>query len=62
MADLLLEMENDGIVVSRIHIGAEKLDAFSQWSSFHKIPFVVLSRDKASAVRQRFDAAHKPPT
>jgi Zn-dependent peptidase ImmA (M78 family)/DNA-binding XRE family transcriptional regulator len=59
MPDLLLEMENNGIIVSRIHIGAEKLDAFSQWSSAHNIPFVVLSRDKASAVRQRFDAAHE---
>jgi Zn-dependent peptidase ImmA (M78 family)/transcriptional regulator with XRE-family HTH domain len=59
MPDLLLEMENNGIIVSRIHVGAEKLDAFSQWSSVHSLPFVVLSRDKASAVRQRFDAAHE---
>jgi Zn-dependent peptidase ImmA (M78 family)/transcriptional regulator with XRE-family HTH domain len=59
MPDLLLEMENNGIIVSRIRIGAEKLDAFSQWSSVYRIPLVVLSRDKASAARQRFDAAHE---
>jgi len=59
MPDLLLEMENNGIVVSRIRIGAEKLDAFSQWPQDSNIPFVVLGRDKASAVRQRFDAAHE---
>jgi Zn-dependent peptidase ImmA (M78 family)/DNA-binding XRE family transcriptional regulator len=59
MPDLLLEMENNGIIASRIYVGVEKLDAFSQWSSAHKIPFVILSRDKASAVRQRFDAAHE---
>lgn len=59
MPDLLLEMENNGIVVSRIIVGAEKLDAFSQWSSVYRIPFVVLGRDKASAARQRFDAAHE---
>jgi Zn-dependent peptidase ImmA (M78 family)/transcriptional regulator with XRE-family HTH domain len=59
MPDLLLEMENNGIIVSRINVGAEKLDAFSQWSSIYQIPFVVLGRDKASAVRQRFDAAHE---
>lgn len=59
MPDLLLEMENNGIIVSRIHVGAEKLDAFSQWSTIYHIPFVVLSRDKASAGRQRFDAAHE---
>jgi len=59
MPDLLLEMENNGIIVSRIRVGAEKLDAFSQWSSIYRIPFVILSRDKASAARQRFDAAHE---
>jgi len=59
MPDLLLEMENNGIITSRMHVGAEKLDAFSQWSSIYKIPFVILSRDKGSAVRQRFDAAHE---
>ena len=52
MPDLLLEMENNGIVVSRINVGAEKLDAFSQWPRDSNIPFVVLGRDKASAVRQ----------
>jgi Zn-dependent peptidase ImmA (M78 family) len=40
-------------------VGAEKLDAFSQWSSRFKSPFVVLSRDKASACRQRYDALHE---
>src|SRR5262249_39903996 len=59
MPDLLLEMENNGIIVSRISVGVEKLDAFSQWSSRYRIPFVVLSRDKASAVRQRFDSCHE---
>jgi Zn-dependent peptidase ImmA (M78 family)/transcriptional regulator with XRE-family HTH domain len=59
MPDLLLEMENNGIVVSRINVGAEKLDAFSQWSSVYGIPFVILGRDKSSASRQRFDAAHE---
>jgi Zn-dependent peptidase ImmA (M78 family)/transcriptional regulator with XRE-family HTH domain len=59
MPDLLLEMENNGIVVSRINVDAEKLDAFSQWSLESNVPFVVLGREKASAVRQRFDAAHE---
>jgi Zn-dependent peptidase ImmA (M78 family)/transcriptional regulator with XRE-family HTH domain len=59
MPDLLLEMENNGIIVSRVFVGAEKLDAFSQWSDRYKIPFVMLGRDKASAVRQRFDAGHE---
>jgi Zn-dependent peptidase ImmA (M78 family)/DNA-binding XRE family transcriptional regulator len=59
MPDLLLEIENHGIVVSRINMGAEKQDGFSQLCRSTGIPFMILSRDKASAVRQRFDAAHE---
>jgi Zn-dependent peptidase ImmA (M78 family)/transcriptional regulator with XRE-family HTH domain len=59
MPDVLEKLEASGVLVSRITIGAEKLDAFSQWSDRFGIPFVVLSRDKASAVRQRFDALHE---
>ncbi|WP_308200474.1 MULTISPECIES: ImmA/IrrE family metallo-endopeptidase [unclassified Bradyrhizobium] len=47
------------MLVSRIHVRAEKVDAFSQWSDRFGIPFIMLSRDKASASRQRFDALHE---
>ncbi|MBP8236051.1 MAG: ImmA/IrrE family metallo-endopeptidase, partial [Rhizorhabdus sp.] len=59
MPDVIERLETNGILVSRIHVGVEKLDAFSQWSDGFGIPFVVLGRDKASAVRQRFDALHE---
>lgn len=59
MPDVIEKLEDNGVLVSRIQISAEKLDAFSQWSDRFGIPFVVLSRDKASAVRQRFDALHE---
>lgn len=59
MPDVIEKMEANGIVVSRIHVNAEKLDAFSQWSDRFGIPLIVLGRDKASAVRQRFDALHE---
>ena len=57
--DLLLEMENSGAVTGRINMAAESLDAFSQWSPSFGLPFIVLGRDRASAVRSRFDAAHE---
>ena len=57
--DLLLELENSGAITSRINMGAETLDAFSQWSSSFGRPFVFLGKDHASAVRSRFDAAHE---
>src|SRR3546814_11130052 len=59
MPDVIEKLETNGILVSRIHVGVEKLDAFSQWSDRFEIPFIVLGRDKASAVRQRFDALHE---
>ncbi|MBA3651600.1 MAG: ImmA/IrrE family metallo-endopeptidase, partial [Chthoniobacterales bacterium] len=59
MPDVIEKLETNGILVSRIHVNAEKLDAFSQWSDRFGVPFIVLGRDKASAVRQRFDALHE---
>jgi Zn-dependent peptidase ImmA (M78 family) len=59
MPDVIEKLELNGILVSRIRVNAEKLDAFSQWSDHFNLPFVVLSRDKASAVRQRYDALHE---
>jgi Zn-dependent peptidase ImmA (M78 family)/DNA-binding XRE family transcriptional regulator len=59
MPDVVEKLETNGILVSRIHVNAEKLDAFSQWSERFGIPFVVLGRDKSSATRQRFDALHE---
>jgi len=57
--DLLLELENSGVITARVNVAADTLDAFSQWSSFVGAPYIVLGRDKASAVRSRFDAAHE---
>jgi len=59
MPDTIEQLETNGILVSRIHVRADKLDAFSQWSDRFGVPFVVLSRDKASACRQRFDVLHE---
>lgn len=55
----LENIEESGILVTRVHVRAEKVDACSQWSDSFGIPFIALSRDKASAVRQRFDAMHE---
>jgi len=59
MPDTIEQLETNGILVSRIHVRADKLDAFSQWSDRFNVPFVILSRDKASACRQRFDVLHE---
>lgn len=57
--DAVEQLEVNGVLVARIHVHAEKLDAFSQHAGTRSHPLVVLSRDKASACRQRFDALHE---
>jgi len=49
-------LENAGVVVTRLHGDAEKVDAFSRLG---RRPIVVLNTDKGSASRSRFDAAHE---
>jgi Zn-dependent peptidase ImmA (M78 family)/transcriptional regulator with XRE-family HTH domain len=58
IADLTLFLENNGIIVSRGRLDAEKLDAFSQVAE-DGTPYIFLTADKESAVRSRLDAAHE---
>ena len=57
--DVVLVLENNGVVMVRTALEAETLDAFSQWCVQDATPYIVLSSDKGSAVRSRFDAAHE---
>jgi Zn-dependent peptidase ImmA (M78 family)/DNA-binding XRE family transcriptional regulator len=59
IADIVLLLENNGIIVSRGELGAETLDAYSHWPSNLEHPIVFLGADKASAVRSRHDASHE---
>jgi len=51
----LLELK--GIILCRLEIPGENIDAFSFWSGGR--PFVFLASDKDSAARARYDAAHE---
>jgi Zn-dependent peptidase ImmA (M78 family)/transcriptional regulator with XRE-family HTH domain len=59
IADVLLFLESNGIIISRGKLEAEKLDAFSQWRMTEGTPYVFLTSDKMSAVRSRLDATHE---
>ena len=50
-------LETKGVLICRLEIRGEKIDAFSYWSGDR--PFVFLASDKNSAVRRRFDVAHE---
>lgn len=50
-------LETKGVIVCRMEMVGEKVEAFSFWSGFR--PFVFLASDKSSGARARFDAAHE---
>lgn len=57
--DLLLVIENAGIVVAEDEIGSVKLDGVSWWSLASGRPYMLVAQDKNVAVRRRLDAAHE---
>lgn len=50
-------LENNGVIVVRMSLEADELDAFSIWVNGR--PFVILNSNKDSAARSRFNAAHE---
>lgn len=57
IADVIRTLEANGIYVSRGAMGAETLDAFSEFDGPR--PYVFLNSDKDVLVRSRFDCAHE---
>ena len=51
------EIERRGVPVARLAIGTTAVDAFSV--RFNRRPIILLTDDKSSYVRSRFDAAHE---
>lgn len=57
IADVIRTMESNGIHVSQSALGAETLDAFSEFDGV--CPYVFLNSDKNVLVRSRFNCAHE---
>jgi Zn-dependent peptidase ImmA (M78 family) len=57
--DVLLVVENAGIVVVKEEVGTVKMDGLSNWSAVDGRPYVLIARDKETCVRSRMDAAHE---
>lgn len=55
--NLINIVQKNGIMVSKMQLRLNKLDAFSVW--FDSKPFIFLSSDKDTNVRIRFDIAHE---
>lgn len=56
--DVLLLMENNGIILSRFDFDANALDAFAHWGS-DGYPYVILSGDNRTYARTQYNAAHE---
>jgi Zn-dependent peptidase ImmA (M78 family)/DNA-binding XRE family transcriptional regulator len=50
-------LEAKGVIICRVQIADENIEAFSFWSGAR--PFIFLASDKDSGARARFDAAHE---
>lgn len=57
IADVMVVLENAGIIVAETFLDSNKLDGVSSW--FSEVPVVLLAKDKDGGVRRRFDAAHE---
>jgi len=59
IGNMIALMENQGIVVARDKLGAATLDSLSEYDSVSRRPLVIISTDKGTPARWRFDAAHE---
>jgi Zn-dependent peptidase ImmA (M78 family)/DNA-binding XRE family transcriptional regulator len=59
ISNVVLLLENNGVIVTRGALGAHTLDAFSRIGESDGVPYIFLGDDKRAAGRSRFDAAHE---
>ncbi|WP_158093436.1 ImmA/IrrE family metallo-endopeptidase [Acetobacter sp. DsW_063] len=57
ISNILSLAESKGIIVSRLRMEGERIEAFSFWNGAR--PFIFLASEKFSASRARFDVAHE---
>jgi Zn-dependent peptidase ImmA (M78 family)/transcriptional regulator with XRE-family HTH domain len=59
ITDLVWLLEQHSTVIARDGLDAETLDALSVWGSLENRPYIILNKDKQSAIRSRTDTAHE---
>ena len=59
VADVLLVLENAGVVVVKEEVGSVRLDGLSGWSAADGRPYVLIARDRDTCVRCRMQAARE---
>jgi len=59
ISNIVLLLENNGVIIVRSNLSSPALDAFSTWNMVDNTPYIILGSDKGSPTRSRFDAAHE---
>ena len=59
ISDILLTIENSGIIVIKDNVETAKMDGLSSWCEFDNRPYMLIAREKGTCVRSRMDAAHE---
>ena len=59
ISDVILVLENAGVIVVKEEVGTASMDGVSNWSAADGRPYTLIARDKATCVRSRMDAAHE---
>ena len=59
ISDVMLLLENNGVIVSKAVFETKHMDAYSSFDAESGTPIVIVAYDKGSAVRSRFDLAHE---
>ena len=59
ISDMMLLLENKGVIVSKALFNTRHMDAYSSLDQDSATPYVIVAYDKGSAVRSRFDLAHE---
>lgn len=57
VADMVLTLENCGIICARNKISLTKVHGAAHWSTLDQRPFVLLSNDSTTGTQSRFDTA-----
>ncbi len=59
ISDVMLLLENNGVIVSKAVFQTKHMDAYSCFDTSTATPYAIVAYDKGSAVRSRFDLAHE---
>jgi Zn-dependent peptidase ImmA (M78 family) len=59
IGNVVLLLENQGVVIARDTLGADTLDGLSEFVAEEGRAYIIIGTDKGSPARWRFDAAHE---